>query len=106
LSLHDALPICVGILNNRHKQTGEHFPEAVDSMTTLNAPAAELALAAGVKAATDVTGFGLLGHLYKMCRASGVGAVLDAAAVPVLPAARESLNAGYVPGGSGRNLDW
>jgi len=99
-------PIGVGILNNRHKQTGENFGEAIASMTTLNARAAELALEAGVKAATDVTGFGLLGHLYKMCRASGVGAVLDAAAVPVLPAARESLDAGYVPGGSRRNLDW
>src|SRR5699024_9181404 len=99
-------PIGVGILNNRHKLTGEHFPEAIASMTTLHARAAELELEAGVKAATDVTGCGLLGHLYKMCRASGVGAVLAAAAVPVLPAARESLEAGYIPGGSRRNLDW
>src|SRR5699024_8435659 len=99
-------PIGVGILNNRHKQTGENFGEAIASMTTLNARAAELALEAGVKAATDVTGFGLLGHLYKMCRASRVGAVLVAAAVPVLPGARESREAGRVPGGSRRRLDW
>jgi selenide, water dikinase len=56
--------------------------------------------------ATDVTGFGLLGHLLKLCRASGVGAVIDAAAVPYLEAARPSLAKGYVPGGSRRNLDW
>jgi selenide,water dikinase len=63
-------------------------------------------LEAGVEAATDVTGFGLLGHLYKMARASGVSVVVDAAAVPYLAGARESLTEGYVPGGSKRNLDW
>lgn len=99
-------PLGVGILNNRHKQTGETFPEAVDLMTTLNRDASEAALAAGVTAATDVTGFGLLGHLYKMVRASGVGAVVDRSAVPVLEAARASLREGFVPGGSRRNLDW
>ena len=57
-------------------------------------------------AATDVTGFGLLGHLYKMARASGVTAVVDAAAVPYLDGARASLADGFVPGGSRRNLDW
>lgn len=95
-----------GILGNRHKQTGEVFPEAVASMTELNRGAAEAAVAAGVRACTDVTGFGLLGHLWKMCRASGVGAELDLAAVPVLDAARTALAQGYVPGGSERNLDW
>lgn len=99
-------PLGVGILNNRHKQTGETFPEAVETMTTLNREAAEAAVAAGVRAATDVTGFGLLGHLWKMCRGSGVGAELDLAAVPTLAAARRSLDEGFVPGGSRRNLDW
>jgi selenide, water dikinase len=61
---------------------------------------------AGVRCATDVTGFGLLGHLYKVARASGVTAVVDAAAVPYLEGARSSLAEGYVPGGSRRNLDW
>lgn len=98
--------IGVGILGNRHKATGEVFPEAIATMTALNSAASEAALAAGVRACTDVTGFGLLGHLWKMCRASGVGAVIDRAAVPVLDGARESLAAGYVPGGSRRNLDW
>lgn len=99
-------PIGVGILNNRHKATGEAFPQAVSVMTTLNQDASRLALAAGVRAATDVTGFGLLGHLYKLARASGVGVVLDAASVPVIEGARESLRDGFVPGGSRRNLDW
>lgn len=99
-------PIGVGVLNNRHKATGEVFPHAVESMVELNAEAAAAALAARVKAATDVTGFGLLGHLYKLCRASGVSAVIDHAAVPVLAGVRESLAEGFVPGGSRRNLAW
>ncbi|WP_425308309.1 selenide, water dikinase SelD [Ammonicoccus fulvus] len=99
-------PIGVGVLNNRHKATGERFEQAIASMTTLNADAAQAALAAGAKAATDVTGFGLLGHLYKMCRASGVSAVLNHKAVPVLEGARESMAEGFIPGGSRRNLDW
>ncbi|WP_460628350.1 selenide, water dikinase SelD [Intrasporangium mesophilum] len=99
-------PLGVGILNNRHKATGEVFPEAVESMTLLNASAGAAAVEAGLRAATDVTGFGLLGHLYKLARASGVAAMVDSAAVPYLEGARESLAAGYVPGGSRRNLDW
>ena len=99
-------PLGLGVLNNRHKATGEVFPEAVATMTTLNADASRAALAAGLTCATDVTGFGLLGHLYKLCRASGVSAVVDAAAVPYLDGAREALAEGFVPGGSRRNLDW
>ncbi|HEU0190209.1 MAG TPA: selenide, water dikinase SelD [Mycobacterium sp.] len=99
-------PIGVGLLNNRHKRTGEVFAEAIEAMTRLNRGAAESAVAAGIRAATDVTGFGLLGHLYKMCRASGVGAVIDRAAVQVLAGAREALRDGFVSGGTRRNLDW
>jgi len=99
-------PLGVGVLNNRHKATGEVFDHAVASMTTLNAEASAAALAAGVRAATDVTGFGLLGHLHKMARASGLTAVVDAASVPYLDGARSSLADGFVPGGSRRNLDW
>lgn len=99
-------PIGVGIVNNRHKATGESFPEATASMTQLNSGAAATAVEKRLKAATDVTGFGLLGHLHKMCRASGVGAVIDRAAVPVLQDALDALADGYVPGGSRRNLDW
>ncbi|MGO9697305.1 MAG: selenide, water dikinase SelD [Mycobacterium sp.] len=99
-------PLGVGVLNNRHKATGECFPEAVAVMTTLNAEAAGAALAAGVECATDITGFGLLGHLHKLARASGVTALIESAAVPYLDGAREALAAGYVSGGTRRNLDW
>jgi len=99
-------PLGLGILNNRHKATGQRFDQAITAMTTLNRDASRAAVEAGVRAATDVTGFGLLGHLYKMARASGVTAVVDAAAVPYLDAARDSLAQGFVPGGSRRNLDW
>ncbi|RLZ03332.1 selenide, water dikinase SelD [Kocuria tytonicola] len=99
-------PLGVGLLNNRHKATGEVFPAAVETMTTLNRDASAAALAAGVEACTDVTGFGLLGHLYKMCRASGVAAMLDASAVPLVDGTAEALRDGFVSGGTRRNLDW
>ncbi len=99
-------PLGLGVLNNRHKATGEVFGPAVETMTTLNRDASRAALAVGITCATDVTGFGLLGHLLKLARASGVGATIDARAVPLLDGARESLAAGYVPGGTRRNLDW
>jgi selenide,water dikinase len=99
-------PLGLGILNNRHKMTGEGFPEALEVMTRLNRDASRAALTAGLGCATDVTGFGLLGHLLKLCRASGVDAEIDAAAVPYVTGARESLAAGFVPGGSRRNLEW
>ncbi|NMO02095.1 selenide, water dikinase SelD [Gordonia sp. TBRC 11910] len=99
-------PIGVGLLNNRHKRTGEVFEAAIASMTSLNRDAAQAALDAGARAATDVTGFGLLGHLYKLCRASGVRAVIDRASVPLIDGALDALRAGYVSGGTRRNLDW
>lgn len=99
-------PIGVGILNNKHKATGEVSQAAVDSMTALNRDASAAAVAAGVRAATDVTGFGLLGHLYKMCRASGIGAELNFSAVPAVDGAKDALADGFIPGGSRRNLDW
>lgn len=99
-------PLGSGVLNNRHKRTGEVFAQAVDVMTTLNRDASIAAVDAGAKAATDVTGFGLLGHLWKMMRASGVAAEIDAAAVPYIDGAREAARDGYVSGGTRRNLDW
>jgi selenide, water dikinase len=83
----------------------EAYRAAVASMTRLNRDAAAVALAAGSTAATDVTGFGLLGHLNRMASASGVGATIDAEAVPILPGVHELLEAGFVPGGSQRNAD-
>ncbi|HEY7147682.1 MAG TPA: selenide, water dikinase SelD [Streptosporangiaceae bacterium] len=106
LPLSLSKPIGIGVLNAWHKATGELSQEAVDVMTTLNAAASRAALAAGSRCATDVTGFGLLGHLFKLARASGVSAVIDHAAVPVLAGADDALRAGYIPGGSRRNLDW
>src|SRR3954453_13223909 len=75
-------PLGLGVLNNRHKATGESFAAAVTVMTTLNRDAARAALAAGATCATDVTGFGLLGHLLTLARASGDPPGIDGAAVP------------------------
>jgi selenide, water dikinase len=75
----------------------------VAAMTSLNRDAAEAALAAGVVAATDVTGFGLLGHLHRMLRASGVAGEVDAARVAFLPGAAELAAAGFVSGGTRNN---
>jgi selenide,water dikinase len=99
-------PLGIGVLNSRHKATGERFPHAVATMAALNADASAAAVAAGATCATDVTGFGLLGHLHKLARASGVTAEIEAAAVAYLEAARESLAAGFCSGGTRRNLDW
>ena len=99
-------PIGVGLLNNRHKSTGEVSAAAIETMTALNRDASRAALAAGARAATDVTGFGLLGHLFKMGRASGVGMVVDRSAVPLVDGAAEALRDGFVSGGTRRNLDW
>ncbi|MFC5749698.1 selenide, water dikinase SelD [Actinomadura rugatobispora] len=99
-------PLGLGVLNARHKATGEVFAQAVATMTELNAAASRQALEAGARCATDVTGFGLLGHLYKLARAGGVTAVVDSAAVPYLDGARRAVREGFVPGGTRRNLSW
>jgi selenide, water dikinase len=99
-------PLGTGVLNAWHKATGQVSAAAVEVMTTLNAAASQQALAAGIRCATDVTGFGLLGHLYKLARASGVTAVIDHAAVPLIEGTRAAAAAGHLPGGSRRNLDW
>ena len=76
---------------------------AVEMMARLNRAASEAALAAGARAATDVTGYGLIGHLGNMLRASGVSARVDAAAVPILDGVGALVEAGHVPGGTRRN---
>ena len=80
----------------------------IEVMTTLNADAAEAALAAGASGATDVTGFGLLGHLHELCQASGVGAVVEAEAVPAIEGVVDLLLSDTPPvaGGTRRNRDW
>ena len=77
---------------------------AMTSMRRLNASASRAAVDAGVRAGTDVTGFGLLGHLVEMLRASVASAVLTAAAIPVLEGALDCAATGNVPGGTRRNL--
>ena len=86
---------------------------AVEIMATLNRAASEAMMEVGVNACTDVTGFGLMGHLTGMLRASGVGAEITASAVPVLPGVDELLAQGVAPGGTHRNeagvadyVDW
>ena len=99
-------PLGTGIVATAVK-AGKCPPEvleaAVESMVRLNRGAAEAAAAAGAHAATDVTGYGLTGHLGVMARASGVAARVEAARVPLLEGAAELVEAGYVPGGTRRN---
>jgi selenide,water dikinase len=77
---------------------------ATRSMRALNGPAAEAMKAAGVRAATDVTGYGLLGHLRQMARASGVSVTLAGDSIPVLPGTRELTATERFPGGTVRNM--
>jgi selenide,water dikinase len=77
---------------------------ATQSMATLNRNASEAMVALGIRAATDVTGFGLLGHLRQMLRASGVSATLQSDAVPFLPGAVELARTQRFPSGTQRNL--
>ena len=79
---------------------------ALDCMTRLHAEAARVALDAGATGATDVTGFGLLGHLGRAVMESGVDAEIDVGAVPLLEGARALAETGSIPGGSRRNLAW
>ena len=83
----------------------EAYADGVAEMTRLNDVACRLALELGADAATDVTGFGLLGHLHEMASASGLAAVVESGAVPLLPDARRLLVDGHVPGGTLRNVD-
>jgi selenide,water dikinase len=109
-------PIGTGVIATAIKKDAapsEVVAEAVRVMTTLNDGAARAMLEVGAHAATDVTGFGLLGHLRSMLRASGVAARVNAGAVPLLPRARELVADGHVPGGTRRNsadvaawVDW
>ena len=77
---------------------------AVETMATLNRAASEAMMEVGVNACTDITGFGLMGHLTGMLRASGVSALLSLSNVPVLPGVAELLEQGVAPGGTYRNL--
>jgi selenide,water dikinase len=102
-------PVGFGIAAQALKQRklgSEDLAAAVEAMTTLNKGAKDAALAAGARAATDVTGFGLLGHLYHLAAASKLAARISLADVPVLDFVRNLAGAGVVPGGSKRNLEY
>jgi selenide,water dikinase len=102
-------PIGTGVIATAHKRGAapdEVLASAVDAMTTLNGPASEAALRAGVQAATDVTGFGLLGHLHRMLRASGMAAEVWADQVPLLPGAAQLAAAGFISGGTNANMSY
>jgi selenide,water dikinase len=101
-------PIGTGIISTalkKEKASADIVAAAVRSMTTLNRPAAESMLRVGASGATDVTGFGLLGHLASMLRASGVAARVRAGLVPLLPGARDLAEAGHIAGGTRRNME-
>lgn len=101
-------PIGTGVISTALKKEqapADVIAVAVRSMTTLNRPAAESMLRVGASAATDVTGFGLLGHLASMLRASGVAARVRAGLVPLLPGARDLAEAGHIAGGTRRNME-
>lgn len=102
-------PLGLGIITTavkRGEASEEQVAAAVEVMTTLNAAAGQAMVDVGVEAATDVTGFGLLGHLHEMLAASGVAADLDAAAVPFLEGALELAERGVVPGGTRKNATY
>jgi selenide, water dikinase len=103
-------PIGTGIVATalkNEKARAEDVEAATASMLTLNRAAAETARAAGgVHAATDITGFGLLGHASEMADKSGVGLQINAWSVPLLPGAEAYAGAGLIAGGLGRNRDY
>ncbi len=101
-------PLGTGILATALKRDAlleAGMAEAVRWMSTLNAAASQAALKVGVSAATDVTGFGLLGHLLRICDASRVGAEIAYDTLPVLAHARNLAARGFIPGGTRRNLE-
>ena len=102
-------PLGIGMITTAIKAgvaSEEIIGNAVESMVQLNDVASTVAVSAGATGATDVTGFGLLGHLGKMVEASGVNAVLHVEEIPLLPGARQYAEDGIIPGGTRRNLAW
>jgi len=99
-------PLGVGVYSaalKKQKLDAAGYAAMIASTTQLNTPGIALGNQPGVHALTDVTGFGLLGHLLEICRGSQAGAVLDWARVPLHPGARELAQDGYFTGASGRN---
>jgi selenide,water dikinase len=100
-------PLGTGIVTTALKRDGahpDHLAAAVASMRRLNRAAMEAGRAAQVRCATDITGYGFLGHLLEVCRASGVRARVSAGALPLLPGVRDYILRGFIPGGTRANL--
>ena len=100
-------PLGTGIITTAAKQgkaPADILEAAVDNMAALNLSASEAMMEVGVNSCTDITGFGLMGHLRSMVRGSNVGANVRSKSVPLLPGTRELLAQGAVPGGTQRNL--
>jgi len=102
-------PIGTGVITTAHKRgvvAEEHLQAAVASMLRLNRRAAEIAADAGLHGATDITGYGLLGHAGELARNSGAGLEIDLEGVPLLPGALDYARRQIFPGGLGRNRDY
>ena len=102
-------PLGMGIISTaikKEKASTSLVRRAVQVMSTLNRDAAEAMTEVGAHACTDITGFGLLGHLYGMTRASGVGAKIKLSKVPILPEVWELAKEGCIPGGTRKNYSF
>ncbi len=101
-------PIGTGIIATaikRERASEAIAKTAIETMASLNKSAAEAARRVGIRAATDVTGFGLLGHLSEIVKASGVSATIDSAAVPLIEGVADLAEQGMIAGGTERNLE-
>jgi selenide, water dikinase len=101
-------PIGVGIISTAQKKgfvEKEDIDKAIEQMLQLNSIGKELGKLLGVTSITDVTGFGLMGHLIEMCEGSGLSALVEFSKVPVIEAAKRYLTLGAIPGGTQRNFD-
>ncbi len=96
----------IGTALKKSRASEESLHAAVESMRTLNREAGELALKYEIHAATDITGFGLLGHAREMATGSGVSLVIDSSQVEFLPGALDAAREGYLPGGLKRNIEF
>ena len=96
----------IGTALKKSRASEESVRAAVESMRTLNRDASELALKYEVHAATDITGFGLLGHAREMAAGSGVSLVIDSSQVEFLPGALDAAREGHLPGGLKRNIEF
>ena len=106
--LYLSKPLGVGVLTTAQKKKilkPEHEFLARDTMCTLNKVGEKISQLAGVEALTDVTGFGLGGHLLEICEGSGVDAVIDYNALPVMPPVKDYIAQGSMPGGTERNFE-